>query len=284
MNNLISYHQLPPNDTLFRDNPNIIHYHRRPTVSSSACVQSMTKLHCETANFWTHFVPSMFALLLILCNIFSYPFSFFEHDYDWDLFNFQDKMFLSIGLQGIFVCFGTSALYHVFSCHLNWNGILNQFDLMAIIYMVISLSVSFSYFKLYSSSLILSLSITLQVIFGTICLIIARTLNDPKAKAYRVIFYVVAAFFLILPPLLSFCFSSHIQVDTQTKWMILSSFTVSVFGGLFYASKIPEVFLPGYFDLIFSSHMLMHVCTSAGAFILYEAIFRTAICALQSTN
>ena len=283
MNDLISYDQIPHN-TLLRDNPNIINYHRAPTVSSSACIQSMAKLHSETANFWTHFVPSIFAFLFILSNMLYYPLSFLKHDFDWDLVTFQDKIFLSFGLQGICVCFGASSIYHVFSCHINWNNMLNQFDLMGIIYMNTSLSISFSYFKLYNSNIVLILAITSLVIIGTIAILIVRVLNDPSAKGFRVLIYAISTFCITLPPLLSVCLNSHIQVDMLTKWLLFSCVFVCAIGGIFYATKIPEILLPGYFDLIFSSHMLMHVCTAVGVFAVYEAVLKTAVSAHQEGN
>ena len=281
---LISFEQIPPQNTLLRDNPSILNYHRPPTVSLSTCIKSMTKLHCETANFWTHFVPTIFALLLILSNLLFCPLSFFKHDFDFDLLKYQDKLFLSIGLQGVCVCFGTSSIFHVFSSHINWNTKLNQFDLMGIVYMNTSLSISFCYFKLYNNNLVLSFSITSLVVIGTVSILIVRALNDPRAKGLRVLILVAATFFLSLPSLLSLCLNTHIQVDMLTKYMFASCIIICAMGGIFYATKIPEILFPGYFDLIFSSHMLMHVCTAVGVFVFYEAVLKTAISAHQDNS
>ncbi|KAI6661771.1 Adiponectin receptor protein 1-like isoform X2 [Oopsacas minuta] len=274
MKDLLCYNNIPSDNLILKDNPYILKYHRPPTGSFAACVNSMKLLHCETANFWTHFLPAVLAVLCIISNFLSYPLSFIKHDFDWDVLTTQDRILLSLGVFGITVCFGTSSMFHVFCTHSRWSKLFNQFDLMAVMFMLTCLAISISYFKFANTDTYLV--IAFELVVGTISIKTVASLTDANAKGFRVIVYSFSIFLLWLPCLFSIYLNTHVQVDYNTKNLVLQSISCAILGGIFYASKIPEKILPGYFDLIGSSHMWMHVFTSFAAFYMYEAILMTA--------
>lgn len=275
MEPLINYDQIPMHHTQIKDNPYILRYHRPYTTSASACLKSMTVIHCETANFWTHFLPVLLATSFILSNLLFYPLSFHSHEFNWSMFQLQDRLLLSLATFGIIVCFGTSSVFHVFSSHSKWSEVLNQFDLAGIMFMNMCLAISWSYFLLTDNDRYYV--IIFNIVTGVFSIKTVFSLTDPKAKVYRVLIYIIAILLLAAPCLLSLYFDSHVLVDSHTKYLIVYASVFNTLGGLFYASKIPEIFLPGYFDLFGSSHMCMHVCTASGVFLLYEGILKTAI-------
>ena len=272
---LISYDQIPMHHTQTRDNQYILRYHRPYTASISACLKSMTILHNETANFWTHFLPTLLAILFILSNFLFYPLSFYSHQFDWGILQLQDRLVLSLAVFGMVLCFGTSSFFHIFSSHSGWSKILNQFDLLAIMFMNTCLAISWSYFLFANNDRYYVIIFNTMV--GVFSMKTVFSLTDPAAKVYRVLIYIIAIVLLAIPCLLSLYFDSHLLVDSHTKYLVLYSLVFNTLGGLFYASRIPERFLPGYFDLFGSSHMCMHVCTATGVFCLYESILQAAI-------
>ena len=232
-------------------------------------------LHCETANFWTHFIPALLAVLFILSNLLFYPLSFYTHQFDWSILQLQDRLVLSLAVFGISVCFGISAIFHLFSSHSEFGEVLNQFDLVGIMFMNTCLATSWSYFLFTNNTRYYV--IIFDIIVGVFSMKKAFSLTDPAAKVYRVLIYIISILLLVAPCFISLYLDSHILVDNLTKCLLLHASVFNTLGGLLYASKIPEKFLPGYFDLFGSSHMCMHVCTALGVFFLYESILQTAI-------
>ena len=239
-------------------------------------------LHCETANFWTHFIPALLAVLLILSNLLFYPLSFYTHQFDWSILQLQDRLVLSVGLVGVCVCFSISSIFHILSCHAELAAVWNQLDLMGIIFMNTLLSVSLSYYKFYGSITGSSISISFVVITGTVSILIVRAMRDPRDKPRRVLVYAIATLLLSLPPCISIYWKTHTHTDVQAAYLVGSGLICGGVGGIFYATRLPERLFPGYFDLLCSSHMCMHVFTAVAVFLIYESIIKTAISTLTS--
>ena len=53
--------------------------------------------------------------------------------------------------------------------------------------------------------------------------------------------------------------------------MIVAGATGSI-GGIIYATRIPERWMPGTFDLVFNSHQIWHVAAILCAYFFYHAI------------
>lgn len=245
----------------------------------AVCIRSMTRIHCETANFWTHFIPALMALFFLMSNFSPHPLSFISYSFDWRTFTLLDGVVLAISAFGIMACFSTSSIFHVFSSHNEWAGPMNEFDLMGIMYMNSSLLFGFDYFKFYHDRTVQYGSLIYTVLVGGVSIFTVRSLRDPRAKGFRVLVYIIATLLLTLPGFTSVFLESHVPVDPIGKSLIHYAVFYSLLGGFFYASKYPEKLFPGYFDLFGSSHMCMHVCTAMGVFYLYECIFRTAVTA-----
>ena len=87
------------------------------------------------------------------------------------------------------------------------------------------------------------------------------------SKARRVLAFVGIGSVSLLPMLHFFCsFGLRPLVASGSfRFYILGTVT-NICGGILYALKIPECFIPGKCDILFHSHQFLHICVTAGAY------------------
>ena len=104
---LLKYSDLP----FWAQDNSYIHSHFRPSTHSyKDCLQSCCYLHNETGNIYTHFVATLWMIIL---PIFLYPYA--KEQYPGA--NGDDWMVLGLFFLGGTICFGLSTVYHVLSSH-----------------------------------------------------------------------------------------------------------------------------------------------------------------------
>lgn len=104
---LIAYDELP---TWYKDNSNITHGYRRINASWRASLRSLTYLHNESVNIYSHLIPGLaFIVLQIALGVWvskKYPEAVFG-----------DYFALAVFMLSATVCLMFSASYHTLMCH-----------------------------------------------------------------------------------------------------------------------------------------------------------------------
>ena len=280
--NLISYKQILATFPEMQDSPFIFKHYRRPTDSPYSCISSAVRLHNETANIWTHLFPSLIALVFMYCNLFSDPVSFQQHPPLKVDLSLIDRLFLNLPLLGNFLCFGISTVYHCFTNHVHWACCLREIDFLGIAVLNCLHSISLNHFKFYHHSHLSIISSIVAILTLIGFLSILKKLRSSKNNSYQVRAFALVVILVYTPSYLSYNLDFHVHCDITTRWMISVALAFCTLGGVVYATKFPEVFLPGRFDLIGNSHNLLHVLCAIGMFLLYQVAFNTSISVYQS--
>ena len=280
---LLSYKELPSKFPEMKDNPYIFKHYRCPTILPYLCLRSSVQLHNETVNIWTHFFPSAIAVIFMYNNLFFDPISF-QHPYSQNInLALIDRLILNLPLFGNFLCFGISAVYHCLSNHSKWVASLREMDLLGIAVMNTLHSFTLNHFKFYHDSLLSKLFNLVSILTLLGFIFSLSTFRNPNNKSYQVSCFALLVVLVYSPAYISYNLDLNVQCDVTTVWMISIALAFCALGGVLYATKFPEVVIPGCFDLIGNSHNLMHVCAAIGMFLLYEVEFNTAIYAYKTS-
>ncbi|KAL9655206.1 hypothetical protein ABK040_008981 [Willaertia magna] len=273
---LCSFDECPD---FLRNNP-FIRNHYRKYFSYKLCLKSMFKLHNETVNIWTHFLPGLLYFGLIAYTIY---FMVMVHPTGANAYNIFDMFILIIYIIMAINCFLNSTLYHTVNCHSHKMHMLSyRCDLSAISGLIGSSFIPALYFNLYCYvgwQIVYISSISLFALVGMLfpCL----PFKSPRAlKVFRIvrtvlfISMVVSAiipishwFIFILPKKSEFNGGFNENLD----FMVGIGLTLGLYGvGLFFwLTKLPERLAPGYFDLAFSSHNIWHCFIVIAASVWY---------------
>ena len=102
-NGLLSYDEIPP---WYQDNDCIRHGYRPVMDDPKTCFESWTYIHNETANIYSHLLPSLLAA--VVCQGLLYK----AFPWYYPRATTRDYMVVAFHLGSASICFGLSALYH----------------------------------------------------------------------------------------------------------------------------------------------------------------------------
>ncbi len=136
---LLSNNEVP----VWYSEPQVLTGYRPVNSSVRLCLQSLSYLHNETVNIFSHLIPALVALVLIgLVPLFfrsRFPNS-----------GWQDRLIFQIYLATSAVCFAVSALYHLLLCHSQrCHDLWVRLDYAAILFQILGSFVSGIYLGFY---------------------------------------------------------------------------------------------------------------------------------------
>ena len=231
----------------------------RPAPSSvRECVASIFQLHNETVNIWTHVVGTMiFAALL--GNLLAT-----SAILGGQTLSDSDVPVMGLYLLSGVICFVLSAVYHTLTSASDGVAKMAQnFDHMGILCLMMGSNFPMIYFGFFNNPgfILLHTAASIGAIAIAVVALQLRKNNLFVFLALALLGWVQLAHDLYLRGALGSP-ESNAAVGVWVK-----SFGVYAVGVAFYASKAPECFLPGCFDLFFSSHQIWHVAVVAGALV-----------------
>ncbi|XP_064483338.1 adiponectin receptor protein-like [Ornithodoros turicata] len=265
---LLSHRELP---AWLQNNDFLVRHHRPPLYSYKACLRSIFSIHSETGNIWTHLLGALgFALFSV------YFFSAPVLNLDWT----GSSMFF-LYFVGAVTCLGLSATYHTLNCHSpDVCDLFCKMDYCGITILILGSIYPWLYFQFLCDPPKRLFYCILVTIMGglTIRLSMSKKFGEPRYRVLRAsVFFGFAMVCGILP-------TSHygilygwdnLMYDTKFVYVLLMML-MYVCGSCVYASRVPERFLPGAFDVIFNSHQVFHVFVILGALTHYVGIYQLA--------
>ncbi|XP_027066200.1 heptahelical transmembrane protein 1 [Coffea arabica] len=179
-----------------------------------------------------------------------------------------------IFLGGSMFCLLSSSICHLFSCHSRrLNLLLLQMDYAGITVMIITSFFPPIYYVFQCSphwQLVYLIGITMMGIC-TIITLLTPAFSTGKYRAFRAILFMSMGFFGLIPAIHSVVVNWN---DPHRNVILCYEAAMALFyitGTVFYISRIPERWKPGFFDLTGQSHQLFHVFVVLGALAHYGA-------------
>jgi len=258
-----------------QDNEFIRGGYRPELFSFSLCLNSVLRVHNETANIWTHLVGSaLFAALIAIY---------------FSLSQFRDEAMIFLPFfGGTAVCLACSALYHTVSCHSHEiSTSFARVDYAGIPWLVVGGMLSWLQLAFqhdHTSRIVYS---TIIPILGMTTVVMSLTdkFNAREYRAFRVMcFGLIVAFSVI--PLLHCVIAIGLKraVTEASMCHMLIIVILDLLAGIVYSCRIPERFAPGRFDIWFHSHQIHHAIVVVAALIHYMGLLEMAAFHKMNTN
>ncbi|MCL7030343.1 hypothetical protein MKW94_013895 [Papaver nudicaule] len=270
---LLAYRDLPD---YMKDNEYILDHYRANWPLKPA-FYSLFRWHNETLNIWTWSLPmtapggnashnskDFFSRTTASVDLGQMSPSELQVA-QWPFFIF---------LAGSMFCFLTSSTCHLFCCHSHrLNLLLLRMDYVGIAVMIVTSFFPPMYYIFQCQpqwQWIYLGGITAMGVF-TIINLLTPAFSTSKYRVYRALLFFAMGFSGIIPAIhaLILNWNEPERVATVTYESIMAlSYAV---GTLFYVTRIPERWKPGWFDLAGHSHQIFHIFVIMGALSHYYA-------------
>lgn len=253
-----------------KDNELILDGYVRETRSVSECFKSLLYFHNETVNIYTHLVPGVTYLLMLMfltdfILIPKFPSS-----------TMTDYIIINFFLLGAFVCLMCSSCFHCLKQHSEEHSdIWSKVDYMGIIVLISCSMVSVLYYGFHDHLFHFKIFTVVTVILGSCCaaFVLNDRFNSKNFRVFRASFFVSFGFSGLVPiifGLVKFGISESVH-RVQLKYVGLEA-VFYIGGAVFYGFRIPENFGPGKFDLVGHSHQIFHVMVVLGSLCHLRAV------------
>ncbi|KAG8367451.1 hypothetical protein BUALT_Bualt16G0073500 [Buddleja alternifolia] len=303
---LLSFKELPD---YMKDNEYILNYYRANWPIKEALF-SLFRWHNETLNVWTHLLGFLLFVGLTVANLMHVPqvadllsmiTGQFPSSGDANVSNNFSlgptklidlkqesnlKMDITspdasstnwpfyVFLSGSMFCLLSSSVCHLFSCHSHrLNLQLLQMDYVGITVMIITSFFPPIYYIFQCTphwQLVYLTGITIMGIC-TIITLLSPALSTGKYRSFRALLFVSMGLFGLIPAIHALFVNwddPHRNITLAYELVMALSYLI---GTMFYVTRIPERWKPGWFDLAGHSHQIFHAFVVMGALAHYGA-------------
>jgi len=223
----------PPSRTLYtfqevhpwqRDNEYLKNHYRCTTNSYRECLKSLSYLHNQTGNIYTHLIGAVFILFYAI-----YAYSNISSRYETADIN--DLLAFGVFVGSAVVCFGVSATFHMFGNHSSkvYHTWL-QLDLYGIFVLIVGTVYSGTYYGFYCQKqywVLYSAGIT-SIVTGAATLCSIPRFRTPKWRWARATLFCAIGWSGAVPMTHAAQAFGKEQADRQMGWRLM------IFEGLFY--------------------------------------------------
>lgn len=281
---LCSYNDLPDWQ---KDNNYIRHGYVRETNSWPKTFRSLSYLHNETVNIFTHMLPgSLFPLALLAWipfetgNFLSLPHQLIDIP-RFDDTGTTDTIIFSIFFFGFISCLSLSAAFHTIKCHShNVMAFGNSLDYAGIVIMIATSLAGIIFYALCDFPKARISFLTLNCAFATAAMF---TTFDPKFRTaqyrpFRTAVFIAFGLSGALPIAYGLYEVGPVEtVNRSGLWFVLLEALGYISGALLYAARVPERWSPGTFDFFGHSHQIFHILVVLSALAHFKALVQSYI-------
>ncbi|KAL7645745.1 UNVERIFIED_CONTAM: hypothetical protein RMT77_002622 [Armadillidium vulgare] len=243
----------------------IIHGYRRENNSVMQAIVTLFRYTNETMNFWTHILPAVY-LIWLLCTFFQtmplvsdpYYLPFVCYMITLCVYPLMSSLahaFSCLSLLATHVCFfmdyATLALY-------SWGATLLYYN-----YMIPDAMVHSTYASIY-----IPVAAVISIL-TTVMTCLSRTFPQEwsSCKALRLSAFVIPFIWVSIPLFWRYFAYLFSNEAVSTSLTYHGRQFIGVFlAAFFYATHIPERFIPGKFDFFGNSHNLLHIFGISASF------------------
>lgn len=245
-----------------RDNHHIHTGYRPASFSFLLSFQSLTYLHNETVNIYSHLLPALVAIpAAILLHRALKP--------RYETATEADILAFGCFFAGAAFCLGMSATYHTISNHSPLVArIGNALDYIGIVGLIVGSFIPSIYYGFYCMPDLQRFYWTMICTIGLGCVTVSvlPQFRTPKWRPFRAAMFVGMGLSAIFPVLhgLQIYGPGLMTRQIGLGWMLLQG-GLYILGAGIYAARVPERLRPGRFDIVGHSHQTFHVLVVCAA-------------------
>ena len=261
---LIHYDDVP---VPWRVNPHILNGYRF-SETKLGCIRGAFLPSNEFVNIWSHFI----GLLIVL----SIAFYFYPSSHNFSQATQSDIVFAAIFFFAACKCLVCSCMWHTMSSIAD-QTLMERFacvDYTGISLLIAASIMTTEYTAFYCEPVSRWTYIITTAVLGIGGVILPwhPTFNRADMAWARVTFYITLGA-TGFAPLFQLSISRGLAWCYYFYAPLIKSVTVYFFGAIIYASKMPEKFLPGWFDYFGGSHNIWHFAVLGGILFHYSAMY-----------
>jgi adiponectin receptor len=175
---------------------------------------------------------------------------------------------------GACFCLLTSAVCHVFGCcaaHI--AAVMWRFDYAGIAILIVASFFPPVYYGFLCRPGLRAIYLFITSVLGasTMTVTLLEKFQAPTFHAYRAALFVALGLWGLVPITHALIINSGAKEVVEAMQLDLLMGAIYIGGAVIYATRVPERFKPGAFDVAFHSHQLFHVCVVIAAMIHYKA-------------
>lgn len=244
-----------------KDNEHILSGYIRETNSLKECFLSLFYLHNESVNVYTHLIPGICFLFVMIFDKFAV--TVFETT------TLMDYLIIDLFFFGACTCLTLSSIFHCLKCHsLTVATLGNKLDYLGIVVLIVTSMVSILYYGFYETPWLFYTFTFITFSFGVACATVSLgdTFRTREWRPYRAALFVAFGLSAVLPMIAGggYYGFSEIYTRIQIKWVVLGGIFY-ILGAVLYGIRFPEKYAPGNFDVWGHSHQLFHVLVVVAA-------------------
>lgn len=254
-----------------QDNEYILSSYRQATGSFKRCFESLTYIHNETINIYSHVVG---AAIFLIAPVFAYEALYLRYP----LASPADIFVFSTFFYGVSICFVFSATYHIISNHSpKVQKMGNQLDYLGIVILMWGSTIPSIYYGFYCDPRLQKIYLANVSFLATLCVVatLHPRFRHPTLRPYRAAMYaglgLSAVVFVIHGVLLHGWTLQNRRMSLD--WMGLMAF-FNLTGAVIYAARVPERLRPLKYDIYGSSHQVLHVAVILAGLAHMFGLFR----------
>ncbi|KAG7672276.1 hypothetical protein Ndes2526B_g06732 [Nannochloris sp. 'desiccata'] len=175
---------------------------------------------------------------------------------------------------GACLCLFTSAVCHVFGCcaaHI--ASIMWRFDYAGIAILIVASFFPPVYYGFLCRPGLRAMYLLITSVLGasTLSVTLMDRFQAPSYHPYRAVLFVSLGLWGIVPITHGMIINAGAKEVLAAMQLDALMGIIYIGGAALYATRVPERFKPGAFDMAFHSHQLFHVCVVIAAVIHYKA-------------
>eukprot|EP00184_Porphyridium_aerugineum_P006582 CAMPEP_0184699832 /NCGR_PEP_ID=MMETSP0313-20130426/5941_1 /TAXON_ID=2792 /ORGANISM="Porphyridium aerugineum, Strain SAG 1380-2" /LENGTH=456 /DNA_ID=CAMNT_0027158961 /DNA_START=364 /DNA_END=1734 /DNA_ORIENTATION=+ len=234
-------------------------------------IASAFKLHNETGNFWTHFIPGIFFCFVAL------PYVVVSRLSSESVF---DRVLMAIYVLAAASCHSASSMYHLFACRNERTFVaLCRADYKAIVSLICASQLPALSVVLLRKSLIwgqvsLAVLVLLWLIGVPLMTHFEKHAMDAQKNALMIVMAGYGSFCIVLAS----CVFKAINMTTAELVFFASRtcimYAIYALGFIIFGLRLPERWIPGKVNLWGHSHQLWHICVTAASSVWLVALLQ----------
>lgn len=257
-----------------RDNEYILHGYVPPTNSYRQCLRSLTYLHNESVNIYTHLVPGLLVAAALLVPV-EYLVPVFPTTTG------TDRWYIRLFLVGAATCLLASATFHTCKCHLHPVAVaFNMLDYVGIVVLILTLMVGIIHYSFQDHSVLRTTFLAMVLVLGVGCFGVSvdRRFREPAWRSTRAAMFVAFGLSAVVPVV-----TGVVVYGVDEAWKrggighVLLEAVGYIGGAALYAVRVPEKRLPGRFDYFGNLHQVFHVLVVLAAWSHWRGLVQSYV-------
>lgn len=175
---------------------------------------------------------------------------------------------------GAMICLLTSSLCHLFGCcSAHISAIMWRFDYAGIAVLIVASFYPPVYYGFLCKPLLRMTYLVVTTLLGasTLSVTLLERFQDPKYHEWRAALFVGLGMWGVVPLMHGWMLYADVAAFSKAVHLDLLMGAIYLLGAGIYATKVPERWKPGAFDVAFHSHQLFHVTVVVAAVVHYKA-------------